>query len=90
MTKFHARVNNYKCTHHDFQKEEILSNQARTQKRFHEHLQNDHNSICDCEITVIDHAEMVKSLKQKELYWYHKLKTYASFGLNERDVCAAY
>ena len=36
------------------------------------------------------HAETVKSLRQKELYWYHKLKTYAPFGLNERDVYAAY
>ena len=60
------------------------------QKRFHEHLQNEHNRICDWEITIIDHAETVKSLRQKELYWYHKSKTYAPFGLNERDVYAAY
>ena len=36
------------------------------------------------------HAKTVKSLRQKELYWYHKLKTYAPFVLNERDVYAAY
>ena len=70
---------------------EILSNQARNKKRFHEHyLQNEHNGICNWDITIIDHAETVKSLRQKELYWYHKLKTYAPFGLNERDVYAAY
>ena len=69
MTKFRARANNYKRTHHNFRKEQILSNQARNQKRFHEHyLQSDHNRICDWEITLIDHAEMVKSLRQKELY----------------------
>ena len=57
----------------------------------HEHyLQNNHNEICDWEITIIDHVEMVKALRQKELYWYHKLKTYAPFGLNERDVYAVY
>ena len=58
-----------------------------TRKSFFEHyLQNDHNGICDWEITIIDHAETEKSLGKKELYWYHKSKTYASFGLNERDV----
>ena len=74
-----------------FGKEQKLSNQARNQKRFHEHyLQNDHNEICDWEIIVIDYAETEKSLRQKELYWYHKLKTYDPFDLNERDVYAAY
>ena len=91
VTKFRARANNYKNTHHNFRKEQILSNQARNQKRFHERfLRKEHNGIFDCEITIIDHAETVKSLRQKELYWYHKLKTYAPFGLNERDIYAAY
>ena len=77
--------------HHNFWKEQILSNQASNQKRFHEYyLQGDHHKICDWEITIINHAEMVKSLRQKELYWYHKLKTYTLFGLNEHDVYAAY
>ena len=50
----------------NFRKEQILSNQARNQKLFHEHyLQNDHNGICDWEITIIDNAETVKSLRQK-------------------------
>ena len=33
---------------------------------------------------------MEKSLEQKELYWYYKLKTYDPFGLNEHDVYTAY
>ena len=70
VTKFRARANNYKNTHRNFWKEQILSNQARKQKRFHEHyLQNQINRICDWEITIIDHAETVKALRQKELYW---------------------
>ena len=73
--------------HCNFWKEQILSNQARNHKRFHEHyLQNDHNEICDWEITITDHAETVKFLRQTELYWYHKLKTYAPYSHNERDV----
>ena len=75
----------------NFRKEQILSNKAPNQKCFYKHyLQNEHNRICDWEITIIDHAETVKSLKQKELYRYHELKTYAPFGLNGRDVYAAY
>ena len=91
VTTFRARVNNSKSAHRNFRKEQILSNQAHNQKRFHEYyLQNDHNGICDWEITIIDHVETVKSLRKKELYWDHKLKTCAPFGLNEHDVYAAY
>ena len=91
ITKFHARGNNYKSTHCNFWKEQILPNQARNQKRFHEHyLQNDHNGICDWEITITDYVETVKSLRQKELYWYHKVRTYAPFGYNKYDVYAGY
>ena len=32
---------------------------------------------------------MVKILRQKELYWYRKLKTYTPIGLNGHDVYAA-
>ena len=83
VTKFCARANNYKNTHRNFRKEQILSNQ----KRFHKYyLQNDHNEICEWEITIIDHTETVKSLRQKELYWYQRLTTFAPFGLNKCDV----
>ena len=58
-----------KSTHRNFRKEQILSNQARNQKLFHEHyLQIDHNGICDWEITIIGNAETVISLRQKELH----------------------
>ena len=91
MKKLRARANNYKSTHRNFLKEQILSNQTCEQKRFHElYLQNDHSEICELEITIIDHVETLKSLRQKELCWYHKLKTYVSFGLNERDIYTAY
>ena len=79
------RANNYKSTHRNFWKEQKLSNQAPNQKRFNKHyLQSDHNGTCDWEIAIIDDAEREKSLRQKELYWCHKLKSYTPFGLNER------
>ena len=69
VTNIRARVNNYKNTHRNFRKEQAKSNHTLNQKPFHEHyLQNDHNGICDWEITIIDHTETVKSLRQKELY----------------------
>ena len=53
VTKFRARVNNYKSAHRNFWKEQKLSKQARNQKRFHEHyLQKDHNEISDWETTI--------------------------------------
>ena len=86
VTKVCARANNYKSTHRNFWKEQKLSNQARNQKRYHEHY-----LIIDQaeKITIIDQTEKEKSLTQKELYWYHKLKT-CPFSLNERDAYAAY
>ena len=69
VTNIRARVNNYKNTHRNFRKEQAKSKHTLNQKPFHEHyLQNDHNGICDWEITIIDHTEKVKSLRQKELY----------------------
>ena len=58
VAKFSARANNEKSTRCKFRKQEKLSNQqARNQKRYHEHyLQGDHNGICDWEITILDHA----------------------------------
>lgn len=80
MTKFCTRANNYKSTHYNFRKEQKLSNQARNQKHLHEHLHK---------TTILDQAKTEKSLQQKELCWYHNLKTYAPFDVNERDVFAA-
>ena len=37
VTKFRARANNYKSTHCHFWKEQTLSNQARNERRFHQH-----------------------------------------------------
>ena len=67
-TTFHATANNdnYKSTLGNFWKEQKLSNQARNKKRSHEHyLEKDHNGIRDWEITIIDHAEKEKYLRQR-------------------------
>ena len=46
MTKFFARANNNKGTHHNFREDQKLPNEACNQKCFHElYLQSDHNGI---------------------------------------------
>ena len=86
-TKFRSRANNYKSTQRKFVNKEAVPKQALKQKCFHEHYCSDrHNGIKDWVITLIDSADTLKELRRKELYWIYKLKTYASYGLNERDV----
>ena len=66
------------------------SNLMRNKNRFQEHCQSDHSEICDWAFTTIDQAKTEKFLKKNELYWYYKLKTYTSLGLDERDAYAVY
>ena len=62
----------------------------RNKNRFQEHYQSDHNKIYDWAFKTTDQAKTEKFLKKNELYWYHKLKTYTSLGLDERDAYAVY
>ena len=90
-TKFRSTVNNYKSTQRKFMNKEAVPKQALKQKRFHEHYCSDrHNSIEDWVITLTDSADTFKELRRKELHWMCRLKTYAPYGLNERDVYEAF
>ena len=73
-----------------FVNKEAVPKPALKQKHFHEHQTYRHNGIEDWAITLIDSANSLKELSRKEVYWMYKLKTYALFGLNERDVYAAF
>ena len=85
--RFHARANNFNITYLIFWQEQNLSNQTRKKKRCYGHyLQSGLNRICDWEILIIDTAEMDRFLRQKELYWYNKLKTFTGFGLDKNHV----
>ena len=67
---------------------QAVSKQALKQKHFHEHYSSD--SIEDWVITLVDSGDTLKELWRNELYWMYKLKTYASDGLNEKNVCGAF
>ena len=89
--KFRSRGNNYRSTQRKFVNKETVPKQTLKQKRFHEHYYADrHNGIQDWVITLMDSADTSKELGRKELYQMYKLKTYAPYGLNERDVYEAF
>ena len=89
--KFRSTANNYKSTQRKFVNKEAVPKQALKQKRFHEHCCSDRrNGIQDWVITLIDSADTLKELRKKELYWMYKIKTYAPYGLNERDAYEAF
>ena len=61
------------------------------QKLFHEHFcSDDHNGIQDWVITLIEQVDDEKFLRQRELFWAHKLDTFYPNGLNQREIYAAY
>ena len=90
-SKFRSRANNNKSTQRKFVSKEAVPKQALKQKHFHEHYCSDkHNGIEDWVITLIDSANTLTELRRNELYWMYKLKTYAPYGLDERDVYEAF
>ena len=89
-TKFRPRANNFKSTHRKFISKKEVPKQALKQKRFPDHYCKESHTGIDWVITLIDRADSLKELRKKELYWMYKLKTYAPYGLNEREVYEAF
>ena len=70
---------------------EKVPKQALKQKRFHDHYCSDrHSNIEDWIITLINCAGTLKELRRKALSCLDKLKAYALYDLNERDVYEAF
>ena len=40
----------------------------------------------DWELTLIDEAPDLPSVRQRESFWQYKLNSFAPYGLNDRDV----
>ena len=88
-TKFRSRANNYKSIQRKFVNKEAVPKQVLKQG-FRKHYCSDrHNGTEDWVITLIDSVDTLKELRRKELYWIYKPKTYAPYGLNERNVYEA-
>ena len=90
-TKFRSRATNYKGTQRKFMNKEAVSKQALKQKCFHEDYCSDrHNGIEDWVITLTDSVDTLKELRRNKLYQMYRLKTYAPYGPNERNVYEAF
>ena len=77
---FRLRFNNYKSKHRVFPKVK----QTVPQKRFHSHyIQDYHRGIDDLEVTLFEKSETHKQLKEREMFWLHRSKTFYPLGLNE-------
>ena len=82
--KFRLWFNNYKSKskHQFFRKRK----QNVPQNLFHSHLIQDcHRGIDDWWVTLFEKCETHKQLKEREIFWQHKLKTSYPFNLNEKE-----
>ena len=81
-TPFRLRFNNYKA----FYKKHLEGIMVPQETFFNHFDQFDHNSIEDWEITLIDKADNIQTLRQKESFWQYKLNSFSPHGLNECEV----
>ena len=91
--KFRSRANKmkYKRTQKKVFEQRGSSKASLKAKCFHKHYCSDrHNDIEDWVITLIDSADTLKEFRRKEMYWMYKLKSYAMYDFNERDVYEAF
>ena len=55
-----------------------------SQQRFHEHYrQHSHNGIDDWQLTLIEECETHEQLKEREIFWQHRVKAFYPYGLHE-------
>lgn len=67
--------------------EELSKKHKVKQESFHTYIgEGVHHKERDWEVMLIDQAESVGDLKRRESCWQHKLDTFQSNGLNERQV----
>jgi len=78
-TSFRLRFNNYKCHYRKHS-----SGSTVPQASFFAHFaQTSHNGMEDWEFVLIDQAEDLPSVRQKESFWQYTLDTFSPNGLNE-------
>ena len=76
QTKFCMWLNNYKSAHKSFK--------TRIQELFDgRYIQDDHEGKDDWQFTLIDQG--TSELRNREICWQHRLKTFFPNGLNERE-----
>ena len=81
-TKFRYRFNNFKSKQSAFRK----GKRKIPQKLFHDRYSLDgHLGIDDWNFTLFEQFETHKQLKEREIFWQHRLKTFCPLGLNAKE-----
>ena len=91
ITRFRERFNNYKAQFRKYlkRKSEGHNNPGEgiSQANLFDHFCSlDHNGIEDWSFQLIDQADTVERLREREAFWQHKLNSFIPHGLNEREV----
>ena len=69
----------------------VIKKSELKQKLFQEHYCSEgHQRIEDWSVTLRDQVGDLQSLRKKELSWINRLNTWATNGLNVREVSEAY
>ena len=81
-TKFRYSFNNYKSKHRAFR----TGNQKVPEKHFHAHYCLDgHSGINDWNFVIFEQCDTHEQLKEREIFWQHRLKILYPIGLNEKE-----
>ena len=81
-TKFCYRFNNYESKHRAFRK----GNWKVSQRLFHAHYCVDgHSGIEDWDFVIFEQCKTHAQLKERETFCQHRLKTFYSIGLSEKE-----
>jgi len=91
ITKFSERFNNYKSPFKKYstrkQKGNLNPGKDITQAGLFEHFcSEDHHGINDWLFQIIDQADSLERVRERESFWQHKLDSFIPNGLNEREV----
>ena len=80
--EFRSRVNNYRCSHRNF-----LRNEKVKHESFHAHFTKGlHQGESDWEVRLIDQGFSVDDVRRRESCWQHELDTFQPNRLNEHEV----
>ena len=67
---------------------DLFENENRMYHRsffIHTKFKDCHSRVDDWEVTSFERRETHKTLKERETFWHHKLKTFYRLGLNETE-----
>ena len=91
ITKFRKRINNYKSQFRNYsdKKRRGVKNPGEkiSQASLMEHFcAPDHHGMDDWSFQLIDWAENLPRLRERESFWQYRLQSFIPQGLNEREV----